>query len=95
MNGMRGCKMKFRKKPIEVEAFRLFFHPYPEWFFDQLRAGNVSLVLNGTRSKHVKIRTLEGEMCAHKGDYIIRGVKGEIYPCKADIFEATYEKVEE
>ena len=86
--------MKYRKKPIEVEAFRLFFHPYPEWFFDQMKAGNISLVLNGPGDNRVEIRTLEGEMMAYKGDYIIRGVKGEIYPCKADIFEMTYEKVE-
>jgi hypothetical protein len=41
------------------------------------------------------INTLEGVMLARKGDYIITGVKGERYPCKPDIFEATYEKVEE
>ena len=87
--------MKYRKKPVVVEAFRLFFHPYPEWFFDHMRAGNVSLVLNDPGNNRVEIRTLEGEMMAYKGDYIIRGVKGEVYPCKADIFEATYEKVEE
>lgn len=40
------------------------------------------------------LETLEGTMRANKGDYIIQGVKGEIYPCKADIFEMTYEKVE-
>ncbi|HCJ2877267.1 TPA: hypothetical protein NRK63_004159, partial [Clostridioides difficile] len=40
------------------------------------------------------LKTLEGTMRANKGDYIIQGVKGEIYPCKADIFEMTYEKVE-
>lgn len=39
------------------------------------------------------IKTLEGTMHADNGDYIIKGVKGEIYPCKPDIFEATYEKV--
>lgn len=81
--------MKYRKKPVVVEAFRLWFDPYPEWFFDELRAGRLCM------DKYVGIRTLEGEMKAYKGDYIIRGVKGEIYPCKADIFEATYEKVEE
>lgn len=43
----------------------------------------------------VKIRTLEGIMTASKGDYIIRGVNGELYPCKPDIFEKTYEKVKE
>jgi len=43
----------------------------------------------------VRIRTLEGEMTASPGDYIITGIKGEAYPCKPDIFEATYEPVEE
>jgi hypothetical protein len=52
-------------------------------------------VLNGTRTKYAKIKTLEGEMIAYKGDYIIRGVKGEVYPCKAEIFEMTYERVME
>ena len=42
----------------------------------------------------IKIPTLEGEMIASIRDYIIRGIKGEYYPCKPDIFEATYEKVE-
>lgn len=42
----------------------------------------------------ITIHTLEGHMTAEKGDYIIRGVKGEIYPCKPDIFDATYEPVE-
>jgi hypothetical protein len=41
----------------------------------------------------VVIETLEGNMTADKGDYIIKGIKGEFYPCKPDIFELTYEKV--
>lgn len=85
--------MKYRKKP--VDAFRLWFDPYPEWFFDELMDQKVFLILNGTRCKYAVIRTPEGEMRAFKGDYIIRGVKGELYPCKADIFEKTYERVVE
>ena len=42
----------------------------------------------------MEIETLEGTMKADKGDWIIRGVKGELYPCKPDVFEMTYEKVE-
>jgi hypothetical protein len=42
----------------------------------------------------LKIQTLEGDMIASIGDYIIKGIKGEFYPCKPDIFEQTYEKVE-
>lgn len=85
--------MKYRKKP--VDAFRLWFDPYPEWFFDELMDQKVFLILNGTRCKYAVIRTPEGEMRAFKGDYIIRGVKGKLYPCKADIFEKTYERVVE
>jgi len=42
----------------------------------------------------MEIETLEGKMKANKGDWIIKGVKGELYPCKPDVFEMTYEKVE-
>ena len=43
--------------------------------------------------KEMEIETLEGTMKANKGDWIIKGVKGELYPCKPDVFEMTYEKV--
>lgn len=46
------------------------------------------------REKGLTIHTLEGDMTASVGDYIIKGVKGEVYPCKPDIFELTYDKVE-
>ena len=45
--------------------------------------------------EELEIETLEGTMKADKGDWIIRGVKGELYPCKPDVFEMTYEKVKE
>ena len=45
--------------------------------------------------KEMEIETLEGTMKANKGDWIIKGVKGELYPCKPDVFEMTYEKVNE
>ena len=45
--------------------------------------------------EEMEIETLEGVMKANKGDWIIRGVKGELYPCKPDVFEMTYEKVKE
>ncbi len=79
--------MKYRKKPVVIEAI-------------QLADENVDLLLKfcGDKIKShpltgVVIETLEGDMLASKGDYIIKGVKGEFYPCKPDIFEATYEKV--
>ena len=49
---------------------------------------------DGGRADNLRIRTLEGEMRAEQGDWIIRGVQGEFYPCKPDIFDATYEAVE-
>lgn len=93
---------KHRKKPVvidaiqwtgdndrEVEAFFAYFDP----------------TIPGVRLMHaafggidaddcVVINTLEGTMNAHPGDWIIKGVKGEFYPCKPDIFEATYEPAE-
>ena len=79
--------MTYRKKPVEVEAFKIGSDDIPEWFSEELQAGNVSY------NEAFYIKTLEGVMKADNGDYIIKGVKGEIYPCKPDIFEATYEKV--
>ncbi|MEX8160148.1 hypothetical protein [Clostridioides difficile] len=85
---------KLKKKPVEVEAFRLGYDIEPEWFFENSRVCNFiqEKCIDGNVSCDLK--TLEGTMRANKGDYIIQGVKGEIYPCKADIFEMTYEKVE-
>ena len=80
--------MKFRKKPVVIDADRWM----PE---DEKRREGV-LMIPGARIAGVLlyIETLEGTMQANPGDYIIRGVKGEYYPCKPDIFEATYEPVE-
>lgn len=81
---------KFRKKPVVVEAVRWNSKNY----FDIIR-------LTGRRDIRFFddgsciIPTLEGDMIAKKGDYIIKGVKGEFYPCKPDIFAETYEVVSE
>jgi hypothetical protein len=79
---------RFRKRPVEVEAVR----------FTGVNAQEVA-EFTGQDGRTVPgdgwmIRTLEGEMRAEVGDWIIRGVKGEFYPCKPDIFEATYEPAE-
>lgn len=99
--------LKFKKKPIEVEAFqmtqerRMDNQDWPVWLHDawQKGQGEVGAVFpadypfsDGT--DELKIHTPEGEMRVSFGDWIIRGVKGELYPCKPDIFEATYEAVE-
>ena len=84
---------KYRKKPVTIEAMQLTRHnacEIAEWGGE-----NVFVVyIVGERFDHEKainIRTLEGVMEADPGDYIIKGVQGEFYPCKPDIFAATYE----
>ncbi len=81
--------MKFRKRPVVIEAFRWTVDTIPEWW--RLAEGTTINVRTGSAF----IPTLEGTHEAKVGDWIIQGIVGEIYPCKPDIFEATYEKVEE
>jgi hypothetical protein len=83
--------MKYRKKPIVIEA----------WLFDDEQAGEMIaqkddvLTYCPPDSKGYEdfmiIATLEGPMTAKRGDYIIKGIQGEFYPCKPEIFEATYD----
>jgi hypothetical protein len=86
---------RYRKKPVEIEAIK-FTHD--NW-------GEIKAFTNETAYKglHIEridgiatciIPTLEGQHIATEGDYIIKGVKGEFYPCKPDIFELTYEKID-
>lgn len=83
--------MKYRKKPVVIEAFKLGVDYIPHWFMDAVTANDV--ILHGCRGDtSADIHTLEGWLHASHGDYIIRGVKGEIYPCKPDVFEQTYEE---
>ena len=85
--------MKFIKKKVVIEAVHwngIKVSETPKWILEALNSG--VLVRFGDK---VQVRTLEGVMTASPGDYIIRGVDGELYPCKPDIFEKTYEKVEE
>ena len=84
--------MKYRKKPIEVEAFRFGIDSMPDWFAEKNALGEVTI--HGSM-QIADIKTLEGVMIANYGDFIIKGVKGEIYPCKPDIFYATYEESED
>jgi hypothetical protein len=81
--------MKYRKKPIIIDAIRWDGDNFNEIVY------NFVGINSGLREdKKLDIGTLEGCMTADIGDYIIKGIKGEFYPCKPDIFEATYEKVE-
>lgn len=75
--------MKFRKKPVVIEAIQ-----FRAGEIDDRIASEVRMTEVGT----LEIDTLEGTMTAHPGDWIIRGVSGELYPCKPDIFDATYEQ---
>lgn len=80
--------MKFRKKPVVIEAFKWMHDEVPAWWRE--RTDLQIKVATGS----VFIPTLEGTHEAKPGDFIIKGVKGELYPCKPDIFEMTYEKVD-
>lgn len=90
--------MKFRKKPVVIEAFQwtggLDQTEDPVWICDAIRRGEVYFVKCPSPDVEMVIKTLEGDHTAKRGDWIIKGVKGELYPCKPDIFEATYERVE-
>ena len=87
---------KFRKKPVVVEAVQWdglgFSADMPMWLQEARVDGRVFRDPPG--SYCLAIMTLEGKMSASEGDWIIRGVAGELYPCKPDIFEATYEAVD-
>lgn len=83
--------MKYQKKPVVIDATR-----YTDQAIETAEgAYNFLKFLDGCKWRQdddgIAIITLEGEMKASKGDWIIKGVKGEFYPCKPDIFEATYE----
>ena len=86
---------KFRKKPIVIEAFRLNERGLiaEDWFWDAVTRNDIITHCFGKHEPDpawCEIKTLEGTMIANTGDYIIQGVHGEIYPCKADIFQKTY-----
>jgi len=88
--------MKYRKKPVVIEAVQWFKHgdhpavvelPPDHPIEERAFAANIIAAFGW-------VRTLEGGHVVSPGDWIITGVKGENYPCKPDIFEATYEAVE-
>lgn len=82
---------RYRKKPVVIEAFRFGFDKPDLWWKDAVDAGLARVVTPVAAPRYASIKTLEGTMTAQPGDWIIWGVKGELYPCKPDIFDATYE----
>ena len=87
-------KMRYIKKPIPVEAFQLGVDEPCEWFTEYVSKNRVTTFYENCENKRIVkaiISTLEGDMSANKGDYIVKGIKDEIYPVKSYIFEKTYE----
>ena len=91
--------MKYRKKPVIIEAFEVDLlltnivekvPTIPEWFLRAKETGDA--IIN---NDSVSLKMLEGWMIAGRGNYIIQGVKGEIYSCRGDIFVQTYEPVKD
>ena len=99
--------MQYRKKPVVIEAFqmtrdrRMDNSNWPNWLHeawnkDRESEGALQRVnMKATLPDMLEVVTLEGNHRVRWGDWIIQGVQGEIYPCKPEIFEATYEPVEE
>lgn len=84
---------KYRKKPVVVEAFQWTGGPLrcsgcPSWIVEAIESGVICVCAD---IGQLTIKTLEGVMGLRLGGWIIRGVAGELYPCKPDIFEKTYE----
>jgi hypothetical protein len=84
----------YRKKPVEIEAVQYDGNFRCLDIFNIHDVKDFKLGKESDGSPYLLIPTLEGDMKCSKGDYVIRGVKGEYYPCKPDIFELTYEMVE-
>ncbi len=85
--------MKYRKKPVVIEAYQWLNQDDGE-IFVWLNEGNAHWGRAGSDNEGMYISTLEGRMYCAKGDWLIKGIKNEFYPCKPDIFEATYEPVQ-
>lgn len=96
---------KYRNSPVEIEAFRMGIDPRPDWFQDKVNANEIVTMLDDDavdkdgnpfefHRTRCHIVTLKGVMKGDYGDYIIKDVRGEVYPCKPDIFEKTYESAD-
>ena len=89
---------KYTKKPVEIEAFQMTRArgwdqgEWPSWLIEAWRLGVLHNAPGDPSPKRLVISTLEGDHNVSWSDYIIRGIKGELYPCKPDIFVATYDE---
>ena len=87
---------KYRKKPVVIEAWQWLGNGFqgtaPDWVLGFRDINNRQIRLR--QDNTLNVPTLEGDHVASIGDWLIRGIKGEVYPCKPDIFEATYDRVE-
>lgn len=86
--------MKFKKKPIVIEAIR-FLGPFSCDEFHETWGSDFKNIAKYNNLGFLTIQTLEGQMIATVGDWIIKGVNGEFYPCKNEIFQKTYERVKD
>ena len=84
---------KFVKKPVVIEAIQYNGINITE--IESFVGAKLSTIMSSVGDTHLLIPTLEGYMKTSKGDYVIKGIKGEFYPCKPDIFEKTYDVVED
>lgn len=89
---------KYRKKPVVCEAVQMLAPlneeettAYPMWQLEAIQSGKVRPYSDGT----FHVSTEEGLILGQPGDYLVKGIEGELYPCKASIFEASHEKVED
>ncbi|RLL30722.1 hypothetical protein D9K80_15560 [Acinetobacter cumulans] len=88
---------KYRKKPVIIDAIQLTSESLMDcisFIYPDISVIDHQTLITIRKNKFLYIETLEGDMKAQFGDYIIKGVQGEFYLCKPDIFEVTYEKVE-
>lgn len=84
--------MRAVKKPVEVDVWVLGSVDMPDWVTHAWEFGTLSA---DVWKQNWKVRTLEGDMWAKSGDYLIKGVVDELYPCRKDVFEITYDIIEE
>ena len=83
----------YRKRPVVIEAIRYTAGTYSDVLAFIYKCAPEIKEIEDDLIEGIKIPTLEGDMYLKEGDYLIKGVKGEIYPCKPDVFEMTYEQL--